>query len=414
VLQIGCAVVSVQHVSKHYPLYKRPSDRLREILLFDRKFRTDFWALRNVSFRVERGEVLSLIGPNGSGKSTILQIVSGILQPTSGRVLTDGRVAALLELGAGFNPEFSGRENVFMNGEIMGLSRSEISHAFPRIEEFAAIGEFIDRPVKEYSTGMYVRLAFSTAIHVDPEVLIVDEALAVGDAIFANRCIQKFEQLKKRGVTVLFVSHDLGLVKRLSDRAIFMLNGEIAAEGDPKDVVNRYIGYVLEKGQPADRDEIGDGPRPSFRHGDGASRIESVQMLNADGEIRNSFSTGESITMSVQASFRRDVSNPVVGILIRNRLGIDVYGTNTRIEQIEFGNFCAGEALELDFTLNCNLTRQEYTLTVAIQHWDGSSQDWLDDALQFTVMDNKDVAGLVNLQPAITWRRSQVKTPEFV
>jgi lipopolysaccharide transport system ATP-binding protein len=137
-------------------------------------------------------------------------------------------------------------------------------------------------------------------------------------------------------------------------------------------------------------------------------------MLNADGEIRNSFSTGESITMRVQAFFRRDVSNPVVGILIRNRLGIDVYGTNTRIEQIEFGNFCAGEALELDFTLNCNLTRQEYTLTVAIQHWDGSSQDWLDDALQFTVMDNKDVAGLVNLQPAITWRRSQVKTPEFV
>ena len=280
-------MVLVQHVSKVFPLYRRPSDRLREILpVIGRKMRTDFWALRNVSFRVDRGEVLSLIGPNGSGKSTLLQIVSGILQPTTGRVITEGRVAALLELGAGFNPEFTGRDNVFLNGEIMGMSRREIAGIFEKIEEFAGIGEFIDRPVKEYSTGMYVRLAFSTAIHVDPEILIVDEALAVGDAIFANRCVQKFEELKSRGVTVLFVSHDLGLVKRLSDRAIFMLNGEIVAEGRPSDVVNRYVGFVLERqgGEaPAEEDSV--AANASFRHGDGASRIQSVEMMNASGEV---------------------------------------------------------------------------------------------------------------------------------
>jgi homopolymeric O-antigen transport system ATP-binding protein len=414
VLHIRCGVVLVQHISKYYPLYNRPSDRLREIVPFGRKHRTDFWALRDVSFRVEKGEVLSLVGPNGSGKSTLLQIVSGILQPTSGRVLTDGRIAALLELGAGFNPEFSGRENVFLNGEIMGLSRREIADAFPRIEEFAGIGEFINRPVKEYSTGMYIRLAFATAIHVDPDVLIVDEALAVGDAIFANRCIQKFEELKKRGVTVLFVSHDLGLVKRLSDRAIFMLNGEVAAEGSPNDVVNRYIGYVLERQGSSERDEADESPRGSFRHGDGSSRIVNVEMMNAVGEVRNAFNSGEPVSIRVAARFERDVENPVIGILIRNRLGIDVYGTNTRIEQIQTGSFLRGEIIDVEFALDCNLTRQEYTLTVATQHEDGASQDWLDDALQFSVMDTKEIAGLVNLRPAITLRRSRDGQPEFV
>src|ERR1051326_7298551 len=236
----------LQNVSKLYRLYPRPSDRLREMLPGAAERHTDFWALKDISFEVERGETLSLVGPNGCGKSTLLQIVAGILQPTTGRVVTRGRIAALLELGAGFNPEFSGRENVFLNGEIMGLSRSAIASAMPSIEAFAEIGEFIERPVKEYSSGMYVRLAFSTAIHVDPDVLIVDEALAVGDAVFANRCVRKFQELRERRVTVLFVSHDLGLVKQLSDRAILLLHGRMEAEGAPNDVINRSIGLVLE------------------------------------------------------------------------------------------------------------------------------------------------------------------------
>lgn len=398
----------VQHVSKVFPLYRRPSDRLREILpFFGTPHRTDFWALRNVSLKVEKGEVLSLIGPNGSGKSTLLQIVSGILQPTTGRVLKQGRVAALLELGAGFNPEFSGRENVFLNGEIMGLSRREVAAAFPHIEQFAGIGAFMDRPVKEYSTGMYVRLAFSTAIHIEPEILIVDEALAVGDAIFANKCVQKFEELKRRGVTVLFVSHDLGMVKRLSDRAIFMLQGQIAAEGEPKDVVNRYVGFVLEReGSEVTTEPEPEGNlRPSFRHGDGASRIQDIDLIDAAGQSRRAFTSGDPLTIKVTVSFSRPVSHPVIGILIRNRLGIDVFGTNTRIEQVDFGEFAAGEVLEVEFVMDCRLSRQDYTLTVATQYPDGTSQDWLDDALQFTVIDPKDIAGVLNLSPVIRWQR---------
>src|SRR4029077_4286152 len=243
---------------------------------------SEFWALRDVTLSVERGEVLGIVGPNGSGKSTLLQIICGILEPTRGRVLASGRIAALLELGAGFNPEFSGRENVFLNGEILGISRQEMERVFPQIEKFAEIGSFMNRPVKEYSSGMYVRLAFSTAIHVDHEILIVDQALAVGDAVFVIRCVRKFEELRARKVTVLFVSHDLGLVKQLSDRAILLLHGRIEAQGAPNDVINRYIGLVLAQQQSRVKKE--GRIRGSYRHGDGSSEIVSVKILNAQGE----------------------------------------------------------------------------------------------------------------------------------
>ena len=244
---------------------------------------TPFAALSDINIRVERGEFFALVGPNGSGKSTLLQIAAGILQPTRGRVHTEGRLAALLELGAGFNPEFSGRENVYLNGEIMGMRPEQIDNIFPAIAAFAEIGEFMDRPVKEYSSGMYVRLAFSTAIHVEPEILIVDEALAVGDAMFANRCFKKLEELKARKVTILFVSHDLGIVKRLADRAALLVHGKVAAIGKASDVVNRYVGLVHELQL---REDQGPEKIGSYRHGDGASRIESVNVLNATGEIR--------------------------------------------------------------------------------------------------------------------------------
>src|SRR5260370_14789377 len=334
---------------------------------------TDFWAVRDISFNVEKGEVLSLVGPNGCGKSTLLQIVSGILQPTTGRVVTWGRIGALLELGAGFNPEFSGRENVYLNGEIMGLSRGEIDKAMPSIEAFAEIGEFIERPVKEYSSGMYVRLAFSTAIHVEPEILIVDEALAVGDAVFANRCVRKFEELRARKITVLFVSHDLGLVKALSDRAILLLNGRIEAHGTPNDVINRYIGLVLARQQATNKKE--GRVRGSFRHVDGTSEILSVEILNSAGEPAASVASGDDVTVRVRLRFHAAASDPMVGILVRTRIGIDVYGTNTRIEQKALGSFQPGDELEIDFQFACWLTPQQYTLTVASQAADGSSHD---------------------------------------
>jgi len=398
-------LVLVQNVSKLYRLYRHPSDRLRELLPGSRPRHADFWALRDIGFNLEKGETLGLVGPNGCGKSTLLQIVSGILQPTTGRVVTRGRIAALLELGAGFNPEFTGRENVYLNGEIMGLSRAEIDKAMPSIEAFAEIGEFMQRPVKEYSSGMYVRLAFSTAIHVDPEILIVDEALAVGDAVFANRCVRKFQELRERKITVLFVSHDLGLVKQLSDRAILLLHGRIEAEGEPKDVINRYIGLVLEKQEPGRKKE--DRIRSSFRHGDGTSEIQRVQLLNGRGEDVACVASGEAVTVRVRCRFHRAIEDPMVGILVRTRIGMDVYGTNTRIEQTELGKFEAGDELEVDFGIECWLTPQSYTLTVATQNADGSSHDWLDDAIAFEVVDTRVAAGVANLRAKVEWRVSR-------
>lgn len=398
-------MISVQNVSKVYRLYQRPLDRVIGALNWAHGRRSDFWALRNINLRIDKGEVFALLGPNGCGKSTLLQIISGILQPTTGRVLCAGRVAALLELGAGFNPEFTGRENVYLNGEILGFTRRELDQIFPRIEAFAEIGQFIDRPVKEYSSGMYVRLAFSTAIHVDPEVLIVDEALAVGDAIFASRCVRKFEELRKNNVTVLLVSHDLGLIKRLADRAAFMLDGRVVMQGAPKDAVNQYVGFVLDRENSAGmRNTQTDQPlaaKSSFRHGDGASRITDVEILNSRGDTAHTFRPGEILIIRVRAIFNRQVTNPVVGILIRNRHGMDIFGTNTRLEGSALGDYDAAEQLELEFELDCLLSRQEYTLTVAVQYWNGLSQDWLDDVREFRVEDTKDVAGVLNLNTRV-------------
>lgn len=395
----------VQNVSKLYRLYRAPFDRIRELNPFRRTaLHTDFWALRNISFSVDRGEIVSLIGPNGCGKSTLLQIVSGILQPTTGRVVTPGRIAALLELGAGFNPEFSGRENVFINGEIMGIARSEMDRNLSSIEAFAEIGDFIDRPVKEYSSGMYVRLAFSTAIHVNPDILIVDEALAVGDAVFANRCVRKFEELREKNTTVLFVSHDLGLVKQLSRRAIFLLNGQIAAEGEPRHVIDRYIGLVLER-QKAFQVSRGARLAASNRHGDGSSEILNVVVLDGAGKPCGVVSSGDLITIRIRTIFHRARVEPMIGILIRNRIGMDVYGTNTNIENAHLGTFEAGEELDIDFQFECWLTPQHYTVTVATQHPDGSSHDWLDDVVSFEVISLRQAAGVANLRANIRWRK---------
>lgn len=397
-------MIAVQNVSKLYRLYPRPADRLREALPFASPRHIDFWALRDISFTVERGEALALIGPNGCGKSTLLQIIAGILQPTTGRVVARGRIAALLELGAGFNPEFTGRENVFLNGEILGLGRGEIERALPSIIEFAGIGEFFDRPVKEYSSGMYVRLAFSTAIHVEPEVLIVDEALAVGDAVFANRCVRKFKELRERKITVLFVSHDLGLVKQLADRAVLLVGGRIEAQGEPKDAINRYIGLVLEREAAAEpREEA----RGSFRHGDGSSEIRSVELLNRAGAPARTLFSGEPVTVRVRARFHRAVAEPMVGILIRDRIGADVYGTNTRIEHADLGDCAAGEIAEVDFQFEAWLGPREYTLTVAVQNGDGTSHDWVDDAIAFEVIDPRPLAGVANLRARVSVKKDE-------
>jgi ABC-type multidrug transport system ATPase subunit len=318
--------------------------------------------------------------------------------------VTRGRLAALLELGAGFNPEFTGRENVLINGEILGITRSEMLGHMAAIEAFAEIGDYIDRPVKEYSSGMYVRLAFSTAIHVNPEILIVDEALAVGDAVFANRCIRKFEELREKKTTILFVSHDLGLVKQLSHRAIFLLNGRIEAEGEPKHVIDKYIGVVLERQKAFDQSDRPALPA-SNRHGDGLSEITGVRLLDANGKDCAVITSGDPVTIRITVRFTRERATPMVGVLIRNRIGMDIYGTNTRIEQVELGQYEPGEELEVDFAFECWLTPHQYTITAATQYLDGSSHDWLDDVVTFDVLSPRIAAGVVDLRAQIQHRR---------
>ncbi len=409
--RFSSAVISVQNVSKLYQIYSRPVDRLREALWFGRRrLHQDFWALRDIDFAIEKGETLGIVGPNGCGKSTLLQVLCGILQPTTGRVVRQGRVAALLELGAGFNPEFSGRENVYINGEIMGLSRAEVTKALPSIERFAGIGEFIDRPVKTYSSGMYVRLAFSTAIHVEPDILIVDEVLAVGDAVFANRCIRKFQELQEMGVTVVCVSHDLGLIKQISNRAIFLLDGRIQVEGSPADVVNRYVGTVLERQKAYDEMDTlpaavpDDSLNYSHRHGDRDAEIIEVELLGADGRPARVFESGQPARVRLRAKFHHAQPQPMAGMLIRTRTGMDVFGTNSSLEASAPTACKAGDTLEVEFAFDCWLAPQEYTLTVAVQHPEGHSHDWLDDAITFQVLDRRRLAGVANLHPKVQCR----------
>src|SRR2546427_1789898 len=242
------AAIRFENVSKSYPIYDSPGDRLKELVTFNRlEFHRNFWALHDVSFEVARGETFCVIGENGSGKSTLLQLVAGILQPSSGTIEVNGRVSALLELGAGFNPEFTGRDNVYLNGAILGLSTREIDARYRAIEEFAEIGDFINRPVKTYSSGMVVRLAFAVAINVDPEILLVDEALAVGDLYFRQRCMRKVHELRSRGITILFVSHAIGDVKAIGDRTLWLEHGRAVELGETDRVVSKYMAAMSEK-----------------------------------------------------------------------------------------------------------------------------------------------------------------------
>jgi lipopolysaccharide transport system ATP-binding protein len=263
--------VEFQGVSKSYPIYDSPGDRLKELLTLNRRqYRRDFWALRDVSFEVRRGETFCIIGENGSGKSTLLQIVAGILAPTSGQVQVNGRVSALLELGSGFNPEFTGRDNVYLNAAILGFSKAEIDRRFRDIADFAEIGSFMDQPVKTYSNGMAVRLAFAVAIHVDPEILLVDEALAVGDIYFRQRCMRKVHELRSRGVTILFVSHSIPDVKALGDRTLWLDQGRVRELGRTDKVVERFMAAMSEKDSayvhqhrvPGGRAFLSSGARP--------------------------------------------------------------------------------------------------------------------------------------------------------
>lgn len=384
-------MISVQNVSKRY---RTQPGFWRGRVSHESEAQNEFWALRNISFDVPRGEVFGLVGPNGAGKSTLLQILAGILQPTEGRVLTQGRISALLELGAGFNLEFSGRENVRLNAELMGLSRAEIEAAIPHVEAFAEIGHFFDRPVREYSTGMYVRLAFAAAIHQHPETLIVDEALAVGDARFANKCIRRLEQLKASGTTILFVSHDLGIVQRLCDRAALLWHGELATFGSPREIALEYARRVqIDPIQPS-----------STSPAQSPTSIQSAHLHLPGGPPRNQFQINDTILLTASIHITQPATRFQFGLLIRNRQGIEVAGTNTHIEECPI-DVDGPATIEIQYQFPCHLTAGDYTITLATQSLDGARHDWRDDYLEFRVNDRRQYAGNHWLSGTFEWKK---------
>jgi len=351
--------VEFEHVSKSYPVYAKPAGRLWELLTpGKRSFHRDFQALRDVSFSVRRGEVFCIVGENGSGKSTALQIIAGILQPSSGRVQVSGRVAALLELGAGFNHEFTGRDNVYLNGSIMGLSKAELDKRFADIEDFAEIGAFIDQPLKTYSSGMVVRLAFAVAIHLDPEILIVDEALAVGDTYFRNRCMRKIHEMRGRGVTIVFVSHSSADIQAIGDRVLWLQHGRAVALGDAGDVLPRYLAamsdkeghYVPPPAAPAKT--VNSIPNIDSRHGNGRTEIFGVAVLNEYEEPVHLMMPGTRTVVRIAFKAKQAVSGLTAGFLMRNHLGIDFAETSTAREGKSLIAMHAGETCTVDFELD--------------------------------------------------------------
>jgi len=408
-------VLRVESVSKQYRIYTRPADRLKESLTRGRLRRhKEFWALHDVSFELEKGVTVGIVGPNGCGKSTLLQIISGTLEPTHGDVWHEGRIAALLELGAGFDPEFTGVENIYMNASLLGLSRRATDELFPHIERFAEIGQFIYQPVKTYSSGMYVRLAFAIAASVEPDILVIDEALAVGDAVFQHRCLRRIKELQESGTTVLFVSHDLGAVRALCSRAILLNAGRIVSDGRPVDVLNHYQKIIMERERVFEATSTPASVNGTetlaplsytYRHGDGSAEILATDLADTAGRRVETVETGEPLTMRVLARLKHDIDDPVVGFLIRNRHGISAYGTNTREQQIEFGAARRGDLLDVVFSFNCWLGVDDYSISCAIHSRNGESYDWIDGARFFRVTSAALTEGVANLNASVSARR---------
>lgn len=392
--------VQFSGVSKSYSIYAAPRDRLKELITLNtRRFHTEFWALRDVTFDVRRGETFCVVGENGSGKSTLLQICAGILTPTTGIATVSGRVAALLELGAGFNPEFSGKENVYLNGAILGLSSKEMDRRFPEIEAFAEIGDFIHQPVKTYSSGMAVRLAFAVSIHVDPEILLVDEALAVGDVYFRQRCMRKVHELRQRGVTILFVSHATGDVKALGDRAMWLEKGVVRALGKTDLVVAQYLAAMSEKDRVYQARELPDAapnatapeeiiesiPNVDHRFGDGRAEVIGIAVLSEQGSRIAILQPNSTIVVRISARAKENLDHPIVGFMFRNHLGVDFAGTNTAREGTDLPPMRAGEICTVDFYLDLPaLYASSFSFSPAIangslEHY--SMCDWIDNAV---------------------------------
>lgn len=434
--------IDVQDVRKVYEIYAQPQDRVKQLLLGRwRNYHHAFHALRGISFSVQRGQCVGIIGRNGAGKSTLLQILTGTMQPSSGRVAVQGRVAAVLELGSGFNPEFSGRQNALMYGSLFGLASAEVAARMPAIEAFAGIGEFIDRPVKTYSSGMQARLAFSVIAHVDADVLIIDEALSVGDAAFTQKCMRFLREFKARG-SILFVSHDMGAVTAFCDEALWIDGGELRFRGSAKETCERYYAFMQTGSDMAGQDEVlpagtvyaqaqpataalappplPPGARPlhsvqvstledslasgaqriesfgfnqdSKRHGNGHARILDVQFVSPTGQVLDICKGGREVRVRVRVQAVVDVAMPILGFIIKDRLGQPLIGGNTyhsyRHQPVAAR---AGEYWEVEFGFRLPiLAIGDYSITAAIAEGtlaEHEHMDWMHDAVLFKVIE---------------------------
>jgi len=428
VYDVRMPIVRAATISKCFRIYRHPSDHLKELLsLGRRRYHEPFWAVKDVDLSIERGCCLGIVGENGSGKSTLLRMIAGVIRPTSGNVEVGGRVSALLELGAGFNPQFTGRENIYLYASILGFTDAQTRERIPSIEKFAEIGEFVDRPVKTYSSGMFVRLAFAVAIHMDPDILIVDEALSVGDIFFQQRCIRRIQQLKQQGVTILFVSHDLEAVRSLADRTIWMEHGRVRLEGKTDEVVSKYLAAMVTRGRKEIMEEEAVGkpllgppdlemsdealaripkflehvPNVDHRYGNGKARVRGIGIYGKGGEPAPAVAQGDRVCVRISVEFQEHVEHPNVGFMLRNRLGEDVTGTNVMFEGERLPAAHSGERLSVDFVMDLPFLHAGfYYFSPAVA--DGTLDhyemcDWIDNACAIEVIQRSITYGHIRI-----------------
>ncbi|MBW4541518.1 MAG: ABC transporter ATP-binding protein [Myxacorys chilensis ATA2-1-KO14] len=426
------SIISLKNVSKCFKRYAKPVDRLKELLL-PRKSQADvFWALQDIQLEIFKGETIGIVGRNGAGKSTLLQLITKTLTPTTGEIGVHGRISALLELGSGFNLEFTGRQNVFFNGRILGLTQAEIEAKFDEIIAFADIGDFIDQPVKTYSSGMFVRLAFAVAVNTDPDILIVDEALAVGDIFFQQKCFDRLRQMKESGATLLFVSHDSGAVCKLCHRAILIEHGRIVLDALPRQVVDLYQAKSLQQ-QDVEPELTEITVSPSFATEDDASStialtskaaiIQFVRFLDEDDQEIYSITSDSLLHLSIGILFREEVDDPHVGFKIRTRMGEVIFESNTFCMGRSIGIVSAGTLLNVRFRFEVPLIPQDYTITTGVasggvgEHQFERSLAVNHNTAVLKVLRNQDTIlwnGVVNLNPTVTFsKQSSLENQPF-
>lgn len=420
--------IVVEDLSKVYKLYDKPSDRLKEALGFSKtKKYTEYYALNHVSLNVEKGQTVGIIGTNGSGKSTILKIITGVLSPTSGNVNINGRISALLELGAGFNMEYTGIENVYLNGTMIGFSKEEIDAKLNDILEFADIGDFVNQPVKTYSSGMFVRLAFAVAINIEPEILIVDEALSVGDVFFQAKCYKKFEQFKKMGKTILFVSHDLSSISKYCDKVILLDRGTKIAEGNPKEIVDKYKKLLVNQLDESDSfesektsvEELKNNSASSetdawkyqlpqnpniIEYGDQSAEIIDYGVWDETQKLTNVIEKGSTCKIRMKVKCNHKIEEPIFAFTIKNLQGTEITGTNTFFEDVETGVFEAGEEKTIEFSQSMDLQGGEYLISFGCTGYvAGNFQVFhrLYDVLNLTVVSYKNTVGFYDMNSEV-------------